>query len=144
VRPAWPPARKVVGALAVALAAASVLPAIDTNLWWIRIFSYPRVQFFWMLPGVVVASLLLPDRFRWSGIASSAIAAAALAYQASVLTPWSPLHTPQVVAIEACPGEGRMRVLTVNVEMSNERSDELFEQIREADPDVVLVQEVDR
>jgi exonuclease III len=37
-----------------------------------------------------------------------------------------------------------MRVLTVNVEMSNERSDELFEQIREADPDVVLVQEVDR
>jgi hypothetical protein len=87
VRPAWPPARKVVGALAVALAAASVLPAIDTNLWWIRIFSYPRVQFFWMLPGVVVASLLLPDRFRWSGIASSAIAAAALAYQASVLTP---------------------------------------------------------
>lgn len=135
--------RTLVGALAVGLSVSGVLPAIDTNVWWIRFLEFPRVEILLALAGVFVLSVLLPDRGRPAGLLTSGIAAATAAYLAGVLIPWSPLVGHQVAASGRCPEGRELRVLAANVQMTNENAAELFELIRRTDAEAVLVLEVD-
>lgn len=135
--------RRILLVLIVIAALMTILPAIDTNWWPIRLLSFLRVQVMWALVALFAVSLALPDRRRLTAVLSSAVAAGALAGQMVVLFPWSPFAAEPVMALEACPTGARLRVFAANVQMTNEHARELFVEIDRTDPDVVLVQEID-
>ena len=136
-------ARTTVSVLIVLLAAVTFLPSLGSDAWYVRFMSFPRLQFLCALAGLLVFSLALPDRFRWTGLLPSILAAAALGYQCWVFFPYTPLGTVQVLAAQSCADASRLTLLESNVQMTNEHAERLFDEIRNNQPDVILVEEVD-
>jgi len=135
--------RGAVALLVVIGTAVTFLPFLDTNTWWIRYLAFPRVQFSCALAVLLLASLLLPGRLRPYGLATSLVAAISLAVQVWILFPYSPIVSAAAAPTESCPAENRVRLFAVNIQMTNEHDDRLFDEIRATDPDLILAEEVD-
>lgn len=135
--------RVVLYLLVVAGVAVTVLPALNTSAWWIRVLDFPRLQFTVALAILLVLLLVLPGRFRWTSVAVSAAALICLVWQAVVLFPYSPIPSPRMQSAAECPSTNRLRVVAVNVQMTNENAERLFASLRLADPDLILLQETD-
>ncbi len=121
----------------------SVLPYFGANAWWVRMATYPRVQLLAALALLLVLLLLLPGRFRVLSLAASALALVGIAVQCWELWPYTDLHDRRIVSGGDCPAERQLRVVAVNVLMTNENDKKLFAILQEADPDVILFQETD-
>lgn len=129
--------------LALVGALASFLPLIDTNLWWVRFLAFPRVQILCALVVVLTLLIALPGRFRPLSLFATAVAAAGIAAQCAVLVPYSPAVAVQALAVERCAPKDRLRIVAVNVQMTNEHADRLFSILARVSPDLILFQEID-
>ena len=136
-------ARGIVSVLIVFLAVLTFLPSFGTDMWFVRFMSFPRLQFLCGLAVLLVLSLALPDRLRWTGLLPSILAAAALGYQCWVFFPYTPFQAVQVLPAQGCADASRLTLLESNVQMTNEHAERLFDQIRNNQPDVILVEETD-
>ncbi|RZA30863.1 MAG: hypothetical protein EOP02_00065 [Proteobacteria bacterium] len=126
--------------------AVTALPHWPTNRWWVRYLDYPRLEVLVAMAVVLPLLLLLPRRGRWSwyGVAMLVVA---IAWNAVLLAPYvAPLATswpsPEV-ASGICPAGERLRILTINVQMTNQHDHRLLELVRQADPDIAWFQETD-
>ena len=132
--------------LAVAGFVVTFLPAWPTDLWWVRYLDYPRLEVLVAMAVVLALLIFLPRRDRWS-LYCAAVLAAAIAWDAVLLAPYiAPLVTPwpsPEVASETCPAGERLRILTVNVQMTNQHDHRLFDIVLQADPDIAWFQETD-
>lgn len=129
--------------LVFAAVAASLLPLVETNVWWVRYFDFPRVQISVAL--LVLVAFILPFgglRRPWAVLALI-LGLAALGYQAYRLHPYTRLVAPMALATPACAEGERLDVLVANVQQSNEQFEELFRMVDAADPDVFVVLETD-
>ena len=86
--------------------------------------------------------LLLVSRGTVSRVALLVLAGA-IAYQAYVLYPYTGIAPPNQIATETCPAGNRLRLLEVNVQITNEHDNRLLNMVRQIDPDVAWFQEVD-
>lgn len=135
-------------AVSVSGLVATVLPTWRTDTWWVRYLDYPRLQ----VTALLLAALLLmvSPSLRWRGRAwigwgAAACLAAAVVWNARLLSPYL---APQVSAWPApqapagqCDAGRRLRVLSVNVQMTNRQDRRLLDMVREADPDIAWFQE---
>jgi endonuclease/exonuclease/phosphatase (EEP) superfamily protein YafD len=128
--------------LGLSLVAATLLPLIRSEAWWIRVFDFPRLQIAILLAIVLAASAALFDANQLPGLLFLLTLAMALAYQLWRIRPYTLLASPQVVRR---PGEtaSRVRLLTANVLMENRRADDFIALVRESDPDLIIVAETD-
>lgn len=154
--------RLVLGLLAMGLCIATVLPVVDTNQWWIRIFDFPRVQFavviVLMLAGY--AGLWGIDRrhrpggsasegrdpwIRASGVLFPVLLAGCLGWQAFRIFPYTPLARYQMqdarAATSADRPPNRLSMFVFNIRYDNRNADALLALVRETDPDVILLVE---
>lgn len=135
----------ILGLLAAAFIAATLLPLWKHEGWLIRIFDFPRAQI--AAGGCLVTAayllLLRPDTPVELGLLSAL--ALSTVYQGWRMIPYTPLFPRQVKSAapvgQAC---GRCSILIANVLMENRAADEFDALIRENDPDVVLAVETDR
>lgn len=88
------------------------------RIWWLGLL------------GVALGLAMLVRWWRWSLVLAMACGWASL----GTITPWLPLPQPP-------PGEERLTILTFNVRGDNQRFEEVKAQIREIDPDVLIVPE---
>jgi endonuclease/exonuclease/phosphatase (EEP) superfamily protein YafD len=86
--------------------------------------------------------LLLASRGRVSRLALFGLAGA-IAYQAYILYPYTTFAPPNEIATESCAPGNRLRLLAVNIRMTNEHDNRLLSIVRQVDPDVAWFQEVD-
>ena len=130
--------------------AAAVLPALPVDTWWVRFLDYPRLQFLLttlaLLPFAALAVFFRQGaRGRLIGIAALVLLGTGLAIQAVVLAPFllpAVLGWPKpTVPAGSCPAESRLRLLTVNVQMTSKQDIRLLDMVREVDPDVAWFQE---
>ena len=135
--------RAIVALLVAALAVITFLPFLDTNAWWVRFLSFPRVQFLCALAVLLLISIALRGRLRWYGVLTSLVAAVALAVQSWMVVPYSAVAPVAAASAATCADGNRIRVLEANLQMTNEHDDRLFKEIQAADPDVLLFEEVD-
>ncbi|MEQ9096961.1 MAG: endonuclease/exonuclease/phosphatase family protein [Phycisphaerales bacterium] len=141
--------------LALALCVATLLPIIETNQWWVRIFDFPRIQITVLIAITLAAQTtigLLAWRWRRrAGLPGSrasrlgrvvlpALLFAALCWQLFRIAPYTPILAVQMQDARAEPGE-RIRLLIHNVRYDNRRSDALLELVERVDPDAVLLAE---
>lgn len=132
-----------VGALLVGLTAASFLPLIESNIWWIRFLDFPRVQLSIVL--VVLLALYLglwrgPQPIGWIAVIG---AVAALGYHGTKLHPYSELVDPAASTQADCTDGQTLRIMIANVERHNRNADAFLGQVVVADPDLLLVMETD-
>jgi len=128
-----------------ALVAATFLPLIPTDDWWIRVLDFPRPQIAALLAVAAPAAWALLDRRRAATRVLLAGILVALGLQLHRIWLYTPLHPVQAApAGEACAPEHRLSVLTANLREGNSGAGPFLEEVRRADPDLVLVVEVDR
>ena len=129
--------------LAVAAAlAASLLPAVPTKWWLVRLLDFPRLQF-----GIVTLALLpllLPfvRSYPRAVLALAAAAVLALSVDGVVLWPYRSFGQP-VPDAEACPADRRLLVMISNVLLTNRQSQTLLDEVRAHKPDIFLAMEID-
>ncbi|MEX6508488.1 endonuclease/exonuclease/phosphatase family protein [Jiella sp. M17.18] len=140
----WIIVRALLALLALALIVVTFLPFLGTNSWWVRFLDFPRVEFLWAAVIVLVISLGLPGRLRWYGLITSLVAAAALGVQSWIVVPYSAIAPVAAASAASCPAGNRLRVLEANVQMTNEHDNRLFDEVKSADADVLLFEEVDK
>ncbi|MBB3763423.1 endonuclease/exonuclease/phosphatase family protein [Sphingomicrobium lutaoense] len=131
--------------LALILIVGAFLPLRQTDLWWVRMLDFPRLQ----LAGIGIIVFLLyyvsephPGRGRSVWILS----------MLGIATVWQLVHTirylpfwpREIASVDGCPAEQRLSLLGVNVLTPNDRYQDTLDMIGRADADVVLLTESDR
>lgn len=133
----------VLGALTAALVYATSAPLTSANLWWVRIFDFPRLQL------AVVMALVLggygtlrwwAPLAAWEYLFPTALTACLL-WQIWAIAPYTPIVSPQVVDCRVDRESTHISLLICNVLYNNRQSAKLLDLIRETNPDVVLLTE---
>lgn len=124
------------------LVAATLLPLLRADAWWIRVFDFPRQQVLFLIILIlpVIHWAIAPESFAdWLLVAALV---GCLIYQVYRIYPYTPLASVQAKP----PGRGgdRLRLMTANVLMDNRKSGELLALIAEVNPDLVFLVETDR
>jgi len=133
--------------LAVATAA-SFLPLIETNAWWVRYADFPRLQLGTVIVALLVALLAVGrpagKRARAAAVLAVALpAVAAVGYHAAKLYPYTRLAAYAAAGVEECPAERTLSVMVANVQKRNENAPAFLRLVEDVDPDVLLVMETD-
>jgi endonuclease/exonuclease/phosphatase (EEP) superfamily protein YafD len=129
--------------LGVTAIAATLLPLIRKEAWWIRIFDFPRVQLA-LLALIVLATDLLLRGDSNIGVSVFRIALiACILLQAYMIYPYTFLVPKQVKPAKA-PREGScFSLLISNVKIENRNAAVLSQIIRDNNPDAFLILEAD-
>jgi endonuclease/exonuclease/phosphatase (EEP) superfamily protein YafD len=131
----------LVGAAALALAAATLLPLIETTRWWVRAMEFPRIQI------AVCAALLLVGALVWRGgigWSAAVIATAVLVWQTWKIMPYTPFHAKELRSVPVDSAGDDVRFLAANVLMENDDHQAVRDLIAATDADVVLLMETDK
>jgi endonuclease/exonuclease/phosphatase (EEP) superfamily protein YafD len=129
-----------VGGLAILV---TVLPWIPSNQSAIRIWDYPRIQVAAVLAiSLIIAPFLLRPRNRYAW-AFFAFLAAALAWQAFAIWPYTPLARTEAKTLASCEPDSRITLLVANVLIENREVGPLINLVEQVSPDLVLLVETD-
>ena len=130
-------------AVGLACIGATIVPFSKHEAWWVRACDFPRAQ-------IAVAALLAAGALVITGDlgrgANQLLLSALLVtivYQMAMILPYTPLWPAELLASSAAPGGRSLRLLVVNVLMTNRESDRLFDLIRAHGPDLILALETD-
>ncbi|MGE0743838.1 MAG: endonuclease/exonuclease/phosphatase family protein [Rhodospirillales bacterium] len=122
--------------------AATLIPAIRSGAWYIRMFDYPRLQVALGLAAALAAFTATMDLGAWTDWALTAAMVAALVHLATLIVPYTPLVRRPVIAVRE-PGGERVRVLIANVRVGTRDAAPFLRAVDAADPDIILTAETD-
>ncbi|MEE4015926.1 endonuclease/exonuclease/phosphatase family protein [Roseibium sp. FZY0029] len=123
----------------VGLSVVTFLALWPTNLWWVRMTDFPRLQYGIGLCAAVIAIVLARRMLGRPWLALAALALAALIFNAVKLIPYIFPEDRHTAA--ACDPERQFKVMVANVKLENHRADELLRIVRDRDPDLLLALE---
>ncbi len=135
--------RIIILIMALLLAVAGLLPLIRYDDWWIRVFDFPRLQFFTL--GLLVLGIFFifwGVRTRWGAVVLG-ILVGGLLLQAHCILPYTPIYPKEVKTASKVMPDSSIALLIANVLMSNREVGKLVEMVRERDPDMFLALEPD-
>jgi len=130
---------RVLWCLAVVILALTFLPMWNTNMWWVRIMAFPRLQIAFGSVLLLVGAIFLPGSGRFL---IPALMIAACGYQVWRIFPYTPFHAVEMKLARQAPDQ--IKVLSANVLMENKRHDLLVRVIQNLDPDILLLMETDQ
>ncbi len=142
MKPVWLITTIGVHALGLFLVVGTLLPFFPVGAWLVRGWDFPRVHVAvaCLVVLAMLAALALFRGWRIDIPIAGALLLAALAWQASRIAPYTRLW-PTTVAGSSAPAD--LRVLVANLEVDNDRHDEVAGMIEDTDPDVLLLIEID-
>lgn len=119
------------------------LPLLPSQQWWVRMWDFPRVQLLcWCLLSLILTvSVLRPWKAKERVLVIFTVLC--LGYQAICIAPYTLICSTQVKMSERDNPNRQLRVLTANVLMSNRDADRVMAQVKEEEPDLVLLTETD-
>ena len=127
--------------LLVILIVLTILPIIETDEWWVRLWDYPRLQIAALLALALVGFVVVGPRKGRAFWIAATTGLAALAWQLWQVAPYIPGWPEEVAATHNCPPERRISLLNANVLMTNRDFGSITERIEQIDPDLVLLLE---
>lgn len=120
------------------------LPLINTTLWWVRIFDFPRIQIALLIFISVILTFYYLD-FRWSfKLPLILVLAVCLLYQLKFVVVYTPLYKTQAKKSTKHVAENRFTLLVSNVRMENDDKGHFQLLVNKVNPDVVLINEPDQ
>lgn len=130
-------------AVGLLLIAATLLPFIPSNEWWIRVFDFPRAQIAGLLAMLMVGLGALGVWRTRQGLVLLIGLSAALAYQLARILPYTALYPEEVPGTERCSVGDRIRYMEANVLQHNRDAGKLIALVRKQRPDILLLTETD-
>lgn len=133
----------MLGVFALGLIAATVIPLVHTNQWWVRLFDFPRLQLAVLMISTLIGygGLRYWFRLRRWEVAIPTCLGLALLWQFYQIIPYTLLVPYQMAEHRDNSSGSQLSLLISNVRYDNREVSALLEVIREADPDVVLLVE---
>ncbi len=131
----------IIGSLMIA---ATAIPLVRADAWWIRLFDFPRMQITFVAAAALAVYVLFIRDLGVVEIIFLATLALSLIYQGYMMFPYTPLARKQVEQSVNHTEESSFSLLFANVLESNRNSKRLMEIIKEADPDIILTAETNR
>lgn len=130
-------------ALTAILGAGTLLPFLPLAHGIARVGDFPRQQYLVLAALLLAASPLFADlSLAW--LLVQALLALIALVQIVMIAEFTPLGRKQSARFDPASESGdRLRLVASNAKMSNERRDELRAEIEAADPDLVVLMEVD-
>ena len=125
------------------LVAATALPLIPTDDWWVRALEFPRPALAALLALATLGAWAALDRRSVSTWVLLAAVLAALGFQLHRMWPYTPLHPVQVQSAGDCAPEDGLSLVVANLREGNHGAARFLEEVRHARPDLVFVAEVD-
>lgn len=118
----------------------------ETNLWWLTLFDFPRLQI--LIASGVVLSVFLLIKKNWNAWHSAfAIAmTSTIAIQIFYIYPYTVLRKETVPDIERASADSAstFSIVLVNVLQTNRQAEELIRIVNKKDPDIVLAMETNK
>lgn len=129
--------------LTVLLLVATVIPLLPLAHGIARVGDFPRQQFLGLALALLAAAPLFAEfTVGWLVILLSIIATALT--HARLILPFTPLARNQSVGFDPQHDNGdRFRLVAANVKMSNEKREAFRREIEQADPDILVLMEID-
>jgi endonuclease/exonuclease/phosphatase (EEP) superfamily protein YafD len=122
---------------------ATGLPFINTALWWIRIFDFPRLQIAVLTLVALILAFVYVD-FKWEyKLPLLLLVTVALVYQAQLILVYTPLSKTQANDSNMPTHENSFTLLVSNVLMDNEDKESFHVMVNTYNPDVLLINEPD-
>ncbi|PRP66835.1 endonuclease/exonuclease/phosphatase family protein [Nonlabens agnitus] len=135
----WRITFQVIGIIAAVL---SLFPLVAADYWWIRIFDFPHVQ---LTAFTLIAILLYFFTFKPKWINDYlyiTILLGCFAFQLTKIIAYTPVYPLEVLdSSKNVEEENRLIIYTANVLQKNEKGSNLFIEIREREPDVIVFTE---
>ncbi|TGE30006.1 endonuclease [Hymenobacter metallicola] len=132
--------------LTVASLVATLLPLLRETAWWIRIFDFPRLQIVTVALLTMAGALLL----GWHrlpgywGLGALGALAAAVAYQAFRIVPYTPVASKQIADSTRADGNRHLSLAVMNVLQYNKQGARALAVLQEIDPDLIMAVETDQ
>lgn len=135
--------RLAVGLLSLVLVFATAVPLLHSNVWWIRVFDFPRIQIAVLiglaLTGYAALRLFGPLR-AWEYVLA-VVVGLGLIWQLYSIAPYTTLYPRQMAESRAEDDSNRISLLIFNVLADNREVKALRNLIRDNDPDIILLSE---
>ncbi|SDE42291.1 endonuclease/exonuclease/phosphatase family protein [Limimaricola pyoseonensis] len=129
------------GAGLALLGAASLLPLLETDAWWVRYLDFPRMQFAGLIVLFWIAMVALGGIGHGAARWLTVLAIAALSYHGWRLWPYQPLAQVAAPMTESCAPGDRISVLVANLRRDNRDAEAVLALLRDAEPDLFLAME---
>ena len=130
----------VIGAVAIIT---TLLPLSRSKVWWVRIWDFPRLQLCVLSLGALVAWIFGVQSLAWPQNLLTIALVAVVVFQGALVWRYTPLAPREVQQSRSTDPLAQLSLVVSNVLQTNRQSDRVLSQIRAADPDVVLLCEVD-
>ncbi len=130
----------IAGTLLIAL---TVLPVLETNEWWVRIWDYPRPQLLAVSVVTLVVLLLLSPTWKRRSFIIPVALMLATAFQAWRMVTYTQLWPVEMASAESEGGDACVSIMIANVLMENRESQRLRELIDAEQPDILFIVEND-
>lgn len=129
--------------VAIVLVVVALLPFLRTNLWWVRVCDFPRLQVAALALVLVLAAIFLRGRMERTDQVLAGLLAVVVAIEVWFISPFTPFARKSVPDAAGPAPERTLRLVTANVLMENRDATALLALLRERDPDIILLAEPD-
>lgn len=121
--------------------AATVVPLIRLDDWWIRFFDFPRLQILGLGLLTCIALLFVWNKTHLMAKSTFGVLVLCLLFQGFKMYPYTPLASKQVLNAQTNAAGARLTLMIANVLMENRQAQQLLNLVRDVDPDVLLAVE---
>lgn len=135
-------ASAVILALGLFMALGTFLSTTHNPHWFVRGWDFPRVQIGTVLLLTIAGYLPYFGGAWWEFVALGAMALSLL-WQLWYIAPYTPLYPTSVESTGSCSRDHGLLLLVTNVQQGNDQYERWREVVSRADPDVILMCEVD-
>lgn len=122
----------------IALTTATLFALWTTNIWWVRMTDFPRLQYVIALVILLVALALIRPVSRGIRVSLGLIALVALTYNAIKLWPY---FVTTGIETAQCGDGQQLSILVANVKLENRNAEALIGIVRDRNPDLFLALE---
>lgn len=123
----------------------TLLPFIPSQVWWIRIFDFPRLQITALAVASIIAYFLLNNTFSIYDKLIVGLLFLAVIYQSVKIFPYTFLSPPHVLRSTKNSDTSNIFSLVItNVLMTNRESGKCLAMLEKANPDIILAVETDK
>jgi endonuclease/exonuclease/phosphatase (EEP) superfamily protein YafD len=122
---------------------AVLLPFVRNDYWVYRILEYPRYQKF-MLCSIVLVSFIFTGVTGTLGLISIIFLGLCFIYLAYKICPYTPLFKKEMKTVKGQDKANQVKIFTANVYQDNKKHQDVIAQIRQCDPDIIMLLETDK
>ncbi len=133
--------RLVILVATIVLVVVTLLPFLQTKLWWVRMCDFPRLQVAVLSLGLLLTMFVLWGRMEWPDQVLVGLLAVTAFIEAWFIFPFTVLARKTVRDAPDPAPERTLRIVTANVLMENRDASALLAILRERDPDIILLAE---